>query len=160
MQNLLLTRGHFITGGRMKKEKYKKGILTVEFAYLLPIIFSVFLLIVYSVFYYHDKNILIGAVSETAVLWTQLERQPGGNAESDLSEFFSDRVSGKLIFFSEPTIEMSFENETAVVNTVADKGWMSVSICGRAMTAKPEETIRKQRILQNFIKQEERKDEN
>ena len=139
----------------MKKIKYVKGILTVELAYLLPIIFSVFLLIIYTVFYYHDKNILIGAASETTVLWAQLERQPGGNSESDLSGFFAERISGKLIFFSEPSMEMMIDDETAVVSVEAEKGWMSVSVCERAMAVKPEEAIRKQRILKNLTNQEE-----
>lgn len=59
----------------MKNKQYGKrsfrGVITVEMSYLIPIVLIIFLLVVYTVFYYHDKNILIGAASETAVTGAQ-----------------------------------------------------------------------------------------
>lgn len=45
----------------MEKGTMVQGVITVEMAYIIPIIFILFATIVYTVFFYHDKNILIGA---------------------------------------------------------------------------------------------------
>ena len=76
-----------------------KGVITVELSYLLPMILMIFLMVVYVTFYYHDKNILIGAASETAVVGAQLERKPDENGKTDLSGFYQERIRGKLILF-------------------------------------------------------------
>ena len=62
--------------GRIKKYQEVQGVITVEMAYLMPIIFIVFVLIVYTSFYYHDKQILIGAATETATVGAQQKRWP------------------------------------------------------------------------------------
>ena len=41
-----------------------KGSTTVEMAYVMPLIFLVFLIIVRTTFYYHDKSILDGMAYE------------------------------------------------------------------------------------------------
>ena len=64
-----------------------RGSVTVEMAYILPTVIMIFLLIVYTVFYYHDKNILNAAAGETAVLGAQLERQRGKEG-TDLQNFY------------------------------------------------------------------------
>ena len=61
-----------------KKSKAKRtvsGVITVEMTYIVPMIFFIFVMIIYTVFYYHDKNILIGAAGETAVVAAQMTRQ-------------------------------------------------------------------------------------
>ena len=63
--------------GRIKKYQEVQGVITVEMAYLMPIIFMVFVLVVYTSFYYHDKQILIGAATETATVGAQQKRWPG-----------------------------------------------------------------------------------
>ena len=81
-------------------ERGLKGVITVELSYLLPIILMIFLTVVYVTFYYHDKNILIGAASETAAVGAQLERKPDENVQTDLAGFYQDRILAKLILFS------------------------------------------------------------
>ncbi|RKQ30339.1 MULTISPECIES: TadE family protein [Clostridia] len=60
--------------GRIKKYQEVQGVITVEMAYLMPIIFMVFVLVVYTAFYYHDKQILIGAAAETTTVGAQQKR--------------------------------------------------------------------------------------
>ena len=79
------------------RDKAVKGVITVELSYIIPIILSVFMVIIYTVFYFHDKNILIGAAAETAVLGAQLERKPDESGQTDLTGFCRQRIAGKLI---------------------------------------------------------------
>ncbi|MBO5461093.1 MAG: pilus assembly protein [Ruminococcus sp.] len=138
----------------MKERKYVKGVLTVEMSYLIPLILSIILLIIYAVFYYHDKNILNGAAAETAVLCAQIERRPEGSSGEDLNSFFRERIAGKLIFFSDASMELEKTEDEAEVVVQAQKGRMTVHICRRASIVKPEDRIRKKRILENLTGQE------
>ena len=49
-------------------KKKQNGSFTIEASFVVPIILMVFMASVYIIFYFHDKNILSGAVYETAVV--------------------------------------------------------------------------------------------
>lgn len=136
-----------------KKGQRMKGVLTVEFAYLFMIMITVFVLVIHTVFYYHDKNILLGAACETAVLWAQMERSP----ESDKTPetFYQERIEGKLIFFSGAAVTVNKSEEQIEVEAYAQKGAMKISVCGRSTVVNPEEKIRKKKIVEEWTKQEE-----
>lgn len=51
-----------------------KGSTTVEMAYVMPLIFLVFLIIVRTTFYYHDKSILDGMAYEAVTTAVQTAR--------------------------------------------------------------------------------------
>ena len=53
-----------------------KGSTTVEMAYVMPLIFLVFLIIVRTTFYYHDKSILDGMAYEAVTTAVQTARNP------------------------------------------------------------------------------------
>ena len=50
-----------------------RGSLTIELAYVFPLILLVFGVLLHVLFYYHDKNILLGAAHETAAYGAGLE---------------------------------------------------------------------------------------
>lgn len=131
-----------------------KAILTVELAYLFIVLFSIFVLIIHTVFYYHDKNILQGAVSETAVLWAQLERRQGEYAEESAETFYQKRISGKLILFSGSSVSVEQTDEEIIVIASAEKGFMKVTVHGSATIVKPENKIRKKRMVEEWIEPE------
>lgn len=139
----------------MNKKQEVKGIMTVEMSYLIPMILSIFLLIIYTVFYFHDKAILNGAAGETAALWAQIERRPEGSEQMDLNQFWSDRIESKLILFSEAAMEMNKSDDQVWVNVHAQKGKMRVEISRCALVVRPEERIRQKRLIESFVKQEE-----
>lgn len=121
-----------------------RGSITVEAAYIIPIILLLLLLIIYAVFYYHDKNILNGAAGETAVVGTQIERQKG-NAGEDLESFYLERVKGKLVLLRVTAVIVTKDKKQVEVSVKAEKGWMKVSIMQKAAIVRPEEKIRLKR---------------
>lgn len=125
-----------------------RGVITVEMSYVLPIVFGIFLMIIYTVFYYHDKNIMIGAAAETAVLGAQLERRPDEDAKEDMREFYRQRIEGKMILFSETSAEIGVSDHTVTVIAVARRRRMSLEIRQCAAILKPEEKIRRKRRLE------------
>ena len=62
----------------MKRKIMKQvaAVITVEMSFLFPVILGILSLLFHTIFYYHDKNILIGTAAETAVIGAQLEREP------------------------------------------------------------------------------------
>lgn len=136
------------------REKYKlKAVLTVELSYLFIIFFSIFVIVIHTVFYYHDKNILQGAVNETAVLWAQLERRQDKYMDMSAETFCRERINGKLILFSGISVSVEQTEEEITVIVLAEKGFMKVSAQGTAMIMKPEDKIRKKRILEGWVEQ-------
>lgn len=128
-----------------------RGVLTIEMAYLMGVILTVFVLIMYTVFYYHDKNILIGAASETAVVGTQSARKPDVDGQTDLSGFYQERIRGKLIFFPGAQAEVSVSSAKVEVTASAAKGFMKLQVVQRAFIKEPEKKIRQKKILETMI---------
>lgn len=141
----------------MKKDHMKKistaknvsGVITVEMSYLMPIVLLIFAMTVHTVFYYHDKNILIGAAAETAVVGAQMERKP--DEVIDLNGFFSERISGKLILFSGAEVTIEISGKRVQVEARAENGKRVVQIVQRAVVVEPEKNIRRKRIAENLI---------
>lgn len=122
--------------------KEVKGVITVEMSYILPMILSVLAIIIYTVFYFHDKNILIGAAAETAVLGAQLERKPDETGQTDLNGFCMQRAAGKLILFGSVSVDVEVTEKWVTVLAQANHGKMSAAVRQRAPVLKPEKKIR------------------
>lgn len=124
------------------RDKELKGVITVEMSYILPLILSVLMVVIYTVFYFHDKNILIGAAAETAVLGAQSERKPDEDGRTDLNGFYRQRIAGKLILFGAVSVETEVTEKWVTVLAAANHRGMSVSVRQRAPVLKPEKKIR------------------
>lgn len=134
----------------MKKNKrlQLKASVTVEMSYILPVLLLIFLFTVYAIFYYHDKNILIGAACETAVVGSQ-EQRWHSESKSDLEAVYRERVAGKLILMKLTKVTATREKEEVVINIGAEKSWMKVSVVQRASVPHPETKIRNKRKLES-----------
>lgn len=126
-----------------------RGSITVEMSYILPAIILLFILTINTVFYFHDKNILIGGAAETAVLGAQMERQQG--ERPDMQAFFRERISGKLILLRLTGIEIKSEKKWFKVTVCAQKGKMKLCAEQKAAIAKPEKKIREKRKLESLL---------
>ena len=138
-----------------KRRKVRlSGTLTVEMAYLLPVLLTVFQMVIYSVFYYHDKNILLGAAGETVVTAAQYERKAGAQGTVNLEAFFQNQIDGKLILFSKVTVETAQTDDEIEITASAQKGYMRVEVLQRAVISKPEKSLRRMQILQKWMTDE------
>lgn len=122
------------------KRKSLKGSAVIEMSYIIPLFLGLFVLIMHTVFYFHDKAILNGAASETAVLGAQAERRAG--TEYDLEEFFRERTDDKLIYMTEVTVEVRETGKEITVLAEAYKNFMGIEVSQKALIVKPEENIR------------------
>ena len=117
------------------------GSATVEMAYIMPLFFMVFLLIVSAVFFFHDKCVLYATAYETAVIGAQKERGKETNSERELAEHFHARIQGKLIFFAGAEVFVEQGLKTLTVRAEASRGSWKISTEQKAMLMGPEELI-------------------
>ena len=75
-----------------------KGSTTVEMAYVMPLIFLVFLIIVRTTFYYHDKSILDGMAYEAVTTAVQTARNPRAK-EADVETLQGTDQGETYLFF-------------------------------------------------------------
>lgn len=122
-------------------EIYVKGSAVIEMSYIMPVFLLLFVTVIHTVFYYHDKAVINGAAAETAVLGAQLERKKG-TEEYDLNGIFQERIKGKLIYMTNVDVEITKEEDEITVSAKAGKSGMELSISQKASIVKPEEKIR------------------
>ena len=127
--------------------KTMKASLMVETAYIMPVIFLSFLIGVHMLFYFHDKNILLGAGYETAVVGSEKVKWSEENIEKKMETFFRERVRGKMIFFSMPKVTVKCEKDKFSVVAFARKGKMLLNIRQERTVIMPEKYIRKKRKI-------------
>ncbi|MDD3360949.1 MAG: pilus assembly protein [Hespellia sp.] len=129
---------------KIKKQKKVqiRGVTTVEMAYIMPVVLLVFLAIIYVTFYFHDKNVLGAVAYETAVIGAQQERLPKGMQEGELSGFFQEHITGKLILLSNPTASVSKNSDYIIVQATASRRNMKLHMEMKTWIMEPEKMIR------------------
>lgn len=120
----------------MKKEV--KGSITIEAAVIVPIILGVFVVIVWVLFYYHDKNVIAAVSHETVVLMCQ---EHDVDAEQ-VEDYFQNRIRGKLIIF--PWVDTEILVNSAEIHMIGTsrKNGMSLRVEMKMKRTDPENYIR------------------
>ena len=110
-------------------------------AYLIPAFFLLFVLVIHTVFYYHDKVILSGAACETAAVTAQEARRKG-DRRFDAEAFFRERIGDKLILLTVSDVSITDGESVVSVEVSAYRSVMKLAIQQKAVKPKPEEVIR------------------
>lgn len=122
------------------KQIYIKASSVIEMSYIMPLFLSMFVLIVHTTFFYHDKAVINGAAAETAVVSAQYIRKKG--TEYDMENFFRERLGSKLIFMSDVSIEVDQGEDLITVSAEAERMFMKINVCQKAVISEPEKRIR------------------
>jgi len=123
--------------------RYSKGSATIEMAYIAPMTMLIIMAIIYIVFFFYDKNIVIGAAAETAAIGAGLERREDIKDEINLEELFNERVNGKLVMYRNYEVSVDKSGKTISVNVRVSRGPLGFSISQSAEIMMPETTIRR-----------------
>ena len=139
----------------MKRKIMKQvdAVITVEMSFLFPVILGILSLLFHTIFYYHDKNILIGTAAETAVIGAQLERKPNQRGEADLTEVYRQRIHGKLILFPEAMAVCEITNIKVTVTIKAVWKKMELEVEQSAPILHPERIIRDKKIINGITEE-------
>jgi hypothetical protein len=118
-------------------------------AYVMPLIFLVFLIIVRTTFYYHDKSILDGMAYEAVTTAVQTARNPKAK-EADVETFCRERIRGKLIYFSMPEVSVNVTDDEAETTISATRGKMCIRVTRQVKIPHPEKKIRLKKKLETI----------
>ena len=133
--------------GKLAKIKKMElnGMFTVEMAYIVPFILTVFFLSIMGIFYYHDKAIMAAAAHETAAIAGTKSREKDEVTETVVSSIYEERISGKCIVFGNPNVNAKVDKDQITITADATKGHMKLSVEEASCITKPEEKIRSYR---------------
>lgn len=122
------------------------GSMTVEAAYVIPLILVVFGVALTLLFYYHDKVLLLSAVQETANYAGNREEK----SEQKIREHFESLVYGRTLLLGEISVDIDVGDEGTIVSCMAKTGILSLEVEGHMVSTKPEDCIRLFRKLQKI----------
>lgn len=126
--------------------KYVWGSSVIEMSYIMPLFFGLFVIILHSVFYYHDKAVINGAAGETAILGAQAQR--GKEEPYDLEAFFKERTKGRLIYLNDVDVSVEQNKNEVTVSASAKRLFMKLSVSQKALIVTPEKKIRQMRWIE------------
>ena len=89
-------------------------------------IFQSFVIIIHTMFYYHDKAIIGGAAAESAVMGAQYVRRYDKNY--DIEAFFQEKIHGKLIYMTDVNITAEVNKEEVQVFAEAKRSFMKTNV--------------------------------
>lgn len=133
-----------------KMRKYRASTI-VEMAYLMPVVLMVWMLVIFALFYYHDKNILSGAAYETAVVGSELAHEEEEVQEGRVIQYFQGRIKGKMLFFRGASVEVQSSDDRIQIKASASAKGLRVSVERSAAVTEPEEEIRKKKAIMERI---------
>ena len=126
------------------KRKFK-GRVTVEAAFLVPIIFMVIAVVISILFYYHDKNVITGVAHETAVVCSRSEK-----TETEIESYFYEQLGEKLLMFGSVDVELEELDKELCLTCTARKNGMNINVTANMKRTSPESQIRTMRLLQRL----------
>ena len=127
------------------EKKYLNASSVIEMSYIMPLFLFLFVIIIHTVFYYHDKAVIYGAAGETAAAGAQAERKK--ESGYDLESFFRERVKGKLIYLRDTDVSVGETSEEITVSVSAQRGALKGDACQKARIVRPEQKIRRMRWI-------------
>ena len=128
-----------------------KGSTLVEMAYLMPVVMSVWILVIFMLFFYHDKSVVTGAAYEASVVGAELWMESQENKSAKIEKYFVERLDGKLLFFDQIDVKVTIDNENVHVYASASKYRMALAVAVDAAITTPEKTIRRMKILEDMV---------
>lgn len=145
-----LFAGGVSRGMRLVRKECKASTI-VEMAYLMPVILLMWMLVIFALFYYHDKTLAIGASYETAVVGGEWYEEADEVETERIGEYFQNRIRGKLLFFSYISVEVQLEDDWLLVDANARKRGMRIHAVQKVKIRNPQKEIRRIQIIKDGL---------
>lgn len=148
------------------RKRWLKGSYTVEASFLLPMILSVIVLIIYLSFYLHDRAVLSSAAYTAALRGSQM--RAGDNVAGDVSAQAQELIRNRLLGTSDVETDVECNSGSIVVSyggTIripggallcrclnGGKDYLTVQASAKALRSDAISMIRKVRIIKAYGK--------
>lgn len=98
-----------------KKLYYQKASYTIEASFIMPLIFSVMMLLIYGSFYLHDKAVLSGSAYEAALYGSRIEEDHKDIIREETRKKGSQIISDKMLNTTDIAIMVEVTKDNIVV---------------------------------------------
>ncbi len=115
-----------------------KGTITIEAAVIVPMILGVFVVIVWILFYYHDKNVIAAVSHETVVMMSKEDEIE----EEQVEVYFQNAIQGKLLMFPWVDTDIQIDSKEVHMISTSRKNGMSLRVEMKMNRTEPEKYIR------------------
>lgn len=132
------------------EKKELSGSVTVEMSFVLPMIIFIIFLLINTVFYYHDKAVLSGAVAETVEQGIEDIREDK-NSSIDLESYLRARIGRKLVFLRPTGLSATKSEDKVKVRVEAEKGAFRTSVYLEGDVPYPEEKLREKKKAEDLL---------
>lgn len=122
---------------------------TVEAAIIVPMLLTIFAIIITLLFYYHDKNVVAAIAHETVVMGCGKEEI----TDAELEQYFQKRIRRKVLLFSTINAEAEVKEDRIVMTCLASKKRMTLKSQMSMSRTEPVHDIRKLRRLDRIKEQ-------
>ena len=133
------------------KSSVCKGSTIVEMTYLMPLVLMVWVMVIFMLFFYHDKSVVVGAAYEASVVGSELWMQKDDYRSAKIENYFKERIDGKLLFFENIDVKVFVYDTKVLLRAAASKYIMSFEIEAQATITEPENVIRQMNIMDEII---------
>lgn len=130
--------------------KTVRGNFTIEVSVIVPVILTIFSIILTMLFYYHDKNVVAAITHETLVMGCSKEEI----TTEEVEQYLQTRIQNKLLLFAAVDPEAEIENDEITILCSAQQKRMSLRIKMSMKKTDPEEFIWNLQRIDNVIEGE------
>lgn len=110
---------------------------------------GLFAVIILVLFYYHDKNVLIGTIYEIAVVETEKTEV----TREEIGEQLYQKLQGKMLVFSKIQADIAIEKSYILIQCKATKSKMSLDVHVVMSKTEPETYVRTIRGIKRLEEQ-------
>ena len=128
-------------------KKKIKGSSVFEMTLMMPMVLLAWAVILFSLFYFYDKNILSAAAYETAVVGSEMYREEGKIDKDRLQTYYQERIRGKLLFFSDVDCGIEADNKNLAVKITTESRSLKIELERRSSLEIPEKSVRRQKVI-------------
>ena len=118
--------------------KYMGGSVTVEAAFIVPLILMVVSASITLLFYHHDKVVLEAAAHETVVVMSAKEEV----TEEAIEDYFQSLCAERLFLFSRTEAEIDLEESQIRLQGTSKRQGMTIVVNASMKRTSPERWVR------------------
>ncbi|HIW21471.1 MAG TPA: pilus assembly protein [Candidatus Dorea intestinavium] len=134
-----------------KKRKKLKGSATIEMAVIVPLILGILMLIIFTIFYFHDKNIITASLMEVVMISANKDHDKAELTVAEIEDAIAERIDDKCIFLQYSVEDIELSKEKIKVEVTAQKGRFKTRIYQSMPLLKPEKEIREEKRWKSIL---------
>lgn len=127
--------------------KRAKGSMTVEAAFIVPLIILILACVMHLLFYLHDRNILEAAAHETLAIGSGHEKL----SEDQLEDYFSSSVDRQTILLTQIDEDVKTQSNKVSIRISASGKGLKFETAYNMKRTNPEDYVRNKRKVETAL---------